>query len=172
MKKTMLCAAIVTLMAGPAALAAVSSDEVAKLKSTLTPLGGERAANKEGSIPAWDGKASVASVSKAGDIPTQPYPNEKPVLQISAKNMAQYADKLSEGTQALMKKYPDTFRVDVYPTHRTAVAPQYVYDNTLKNATNCKTKAGGYSVEGCFGVIPFPVPKECVEAIWNYLLRV
>src|SRR6185369_2641199 len=47
MKKTMLCAAIVTLMAGPAALAAVSSDEAAKLKSTLTPLGGERAANKE-----------------------------------------------------------------------------------------------------------------------------
>jgi len=173
MKKTMLCGAIVALMAGStAAFAAVTADEASKLKSTLTPLGGEKAGNKDGSIPAWDGKVTVASGSKAGDIPTQPFPNEKPVVQINAKNMAQYADKLSEGTQALMKKYPETFRIDVYPTHRTAVAPQYVYDNTFKNATHCKTKAGGNSVEGCYGGIPFPIPKEGVEAIWNYLLRV
>ncbi|MDE2584476.1 MAG: DUF1329 domain-containing protein [Betaproteobacteria bacterium] len=173
MKQTMLYAAIFALVTGSTgAVAAVSADEAAKLKSTLTPLGGEKAGNKDGSIPAWDGKATVAANPKAGDIPTQPFPGEKPVVQITAKNMAQYADKLSEGTQALLKKYPDTFRVDVYPTHRTAVAPQYVYDNTLKNATHCKTKAGGYSVEGCFGGIPFPIPKEGVEAIWNYLLRV
>lgn len=173
MKKTMLCAAIVALMAGTsAAVAAVTADEASKLKSTLTPLGGERAGNKEGSIPAWDGKTTVSTSPKAGDIPTQPFPNDKPVLQISAKNMAQYADRLSDGTQALMKKYPETFRIDVYPTRRTAVAPQFVYDNTFKNATHCKTKAGGNSVEGCYGGIPFPIPKEGVEAIWNYLLRI
>lgn len=173
MKKTMLCAAIVALMAGTTTVfAAVTADEASKLKSTLTPLGGEKAGNKDGSIPAWDGKKTVASSPKAGDIPTQPFPNEKPVVQINAKNMAQFADKLSEGTQALMKKYPETFRIDVYPTHRTAVAPQFVYDNTFKNATHCKTKAGGNSVEGCYGGIPFPIPKEGVEAIWNYLLRV
>lgn len=173
MKKTMLCAAIIALMAGSTgAFAAVSAEEAAKLKTTLTPLGGERAGNKDGTIPAWDGKTKVAATPKAGDIPTQPFPGEKPVLQITAKNMAQYADKLSEGTQALLKKYPDTFRLDVYPTRRTAVAPEYVYENTLKNATRCKTTAGGYSVEGCYGGIPFPIPKEGVEAIWNYLLRV
>lgn len=173
MKKTMLCATTVALMAGvTGAFAAVSADEAAKLKTSLTPLGGEKAANNDGSIPAWDGKASVATTPKAGDIPTQVFAGEKPLLQISAKNMAQYADKLSDGTQALFKKYPDTFRLDVYPTHRTAVAPQYVYDNTFKNATQCKTKAGGNSVEGCFGGIPFPIPKDGFEAIWNYLLRV
>jgi hypothetical protein len=173
MKQTMLCATVVALLAGSTgAFAAVTAEEAAKLKSTLTPLGGEKAANKDGSIPAWDGKATVSATPKAGDIPTQVFAGEKPVVQISAKNMAQYADKLSEGTQALLKKFPDTFRVDVYPTHRTAVAPQYVYDNTFKNATNCKTKAGGNSVEGCFGGIPFPIPKDGSEAIWNYLLRV
>lgn len=173
MKKTMLCATVVALMTGTTSnFAAVGADEAAKLKTTLTPFGGEKTANKDGSIPAWDGKTSVAATPKAGDIPTQVFASEKPVVQISAKNMTQYADKLSEGTQALLKKYPDTFRVDVYPTHRTAVAPQYVYDNTFKNATNCKTKAGGYSVEGCFGGIPFPIPKDGAEAIWNYLLRV
>ncbi|TXT37485.1 MAG: hypothetical protein FD135_3558 [Comamonadaceae bacterium] len=173
MKKTMLCATVVALMTGATgSFAAVGADEAAKLKSTLTPLGGEKAANKDGSIPAWDGKTTVSATPKAGDIPTQVFAGEKPVVQISAKNMAQYADKLSDGTQALLKKYPETFRVDVYPTHRTAVAPQYVYDNTFKNATNCKTKAAGNSVEGCFGGIPFPIPKDGAEAIWNYLLRV
>lgn len=173
MKNTLLGLAIIGLMAGSStALAAVAADEAAKLKTSLTPLGGERAGNKDGSIPAWDGKVVVAASPKAGDIPTQPFPGDKPLVQITARNMAQYAERLSEGTQALLKKYPDSFRLDVYPTRRTAVAPQYVYDNTLKNATNCKTKAGGYSVENCFGGIPFPIPKDGVEAIWNYLLRV
>ena len=31
-------------------------------------------------------------------------------------------------TQALLRKYPDSYRIDVYPTHRTAAAPQRVYD--------------------------------------------
>ena len=39
----------------------------------------------------------------------------EPTVQITAKNMGQYAAKLSEGTQALLKKFPDRFRVDVYP---------------------------------------------------------
>lgn len=173
MKQTILCAAVLALLAGATgARAAVPADEAAKLKSTLTPLGGDKAANKDGSIPAWDGNAKVSAGAKVGDIPSQPFPGEKPVVQITAKNMSQYADKLSDGTQALLKKYPDSFRIDVYPTHRTASAPQYVYENTFKNATRCKTKAGGYSVEGCYGGIPFPIPKEGVEAIWNYLLRI
>jgi hypothetical protein len=155
-----------------AASAAVSADEAAKLKSSLTPLGAEKAGNKEGTIPGWEGGLTQVSGAKVGDIPVNPYPNDKPVLQINAKSMAQHAAKLSDGTQALMKKYPDTFRIDVYPTRRSAAAPAQVYDNTFKNATRCKTKEGGLSVEGCFGGVPFPVPKDGFEVIWNYLLRV
>ena len=47
-------------------------------------------------------------------------------MQITAENMDQYAERLSEGTQALLRKYPQSFRVDVYPTHRTGVATQAV----------------------------------------------
>ncbi len=161
------------LASGGTAIAAVSADDAAKLKTSLTPLGGEKAGNKDGTIPAWDGGMTKAVTGNMrGDVPANLFANEKPVLQITAKNMGQYLDKLSEGTQALMKKYPDTFRIDVYPTHRTASAPQWVYDNTLKNATKCKTKDGGNSVEGCYGGIPFPVPKDGSEVIWNFLLRV
>ena len=37
------------------ALAAVSAEEAAKLGSSLTPLGGDKAANAAGTIPAWSG---------------------------------------------------------------------------------------------------------------------
>src|SRR5436305_12046528 len=41
-----------SVAAGPAA-AGVSAQEAAQLKTTLTPMGAERAANKAGTIPAW-----------------------------------------------------------------------------------------------------------------------
>jgi Protein of unknown function (DUF1329) len=161
-----------SMAAATTAGAAVSADEAAKLKTTLTPLGAEKAGNKEGTIPVWEGGLSQASGAKVGDIPVNPYPDDKPLLQINAKNATEHAAKLSEGTQALLKKFPDSFRLDVYPTRRSAAAPAYVYDNTFKNATRCKTKDAGLSVEGCFGGVPFPIPKDGFEVIWNYLLRV
>jgi len=168
-KASLLCA----VLGASLAHAAVTQDEANSLKTTLTPLGAEKAGNKDGSIPAWTGGMTQAVAgAKVGDIPVTLFPNEKPVAQINAKSMAAYADKLSEGTQVLLKKYPDSFRVDLYPTHRTAAAPQYVYDNTLKNATRCKTKDAGNSVENCFGGVPFPIPKDGSEVIWNYHLRV
>ena len=166
-------ALLVIVTANNAAHGAVSPEEAAKLKSELTPLGGEKAANKSGSIPAWDGGMSKApGGAMRGDIPADLFPGEKHVVQITTKNIAQYADKLSDGTKALLAKYPDSFRLDVYPSHRTAAAPQLVYDNTFKNARNCKLKDNGASVEGCYGGIPFPIPKSGSEVIWNYLLRV
>jgi len=160
------------LTAGQSALAAVTADEAAKLKGPLTPFGAERAGNKEGTIPAWEGGfTKVPAGYKSGQVRRDPFANEKPLFSISAKNADQHADKLSEGVKALLKKYPDTFRLDVYPTHRTAAAPQWVYDNTLKNATRAKTTQGGYAVEGAYGGIPFPIPKDGVEAMHNHRLR-
>lgn len=173
-RKTVACTMALALIAGiQPALAAVSADEAGKLKTSLTPLGGEKAGNKDGTIPAWTGgHTGPVAGAKVGDIPVNLFPNEKPVMQITASNMAQHADKLSEGTQTLLKKYPETFRLDVYPTHRTATVPEHVAANTFKNATSCKTVEGGNSIEGCFGGLPFPIPKTGVEVVWNYLLRV
>lgn len=171
-KHTLLAAMLASLFAmSQLAGAAVTADEAAKLKTTLTPLGGERAGNKDGSIPAWDGGlTSLPAVKMGPTLPGDLFANEKPVAQITAANMAQYADKLSEGVQALLKKYP-TYRVDVYPTHRTASAPQYIYDNTFKNATRANLTKNGMSVEGAFGGVPFPIPKSGIEIFWNHTLR-
>ena len=84
--------------------------------------------------------------------------------------MAAQADKLTEGTKELLKRYP-TMRVDVYPTHRTVAFPQRVLDNTLKNATGAKTVDGGVALENVLPGYPFPIPKTGSEAIWNHLLR-
>lgn len=171
-KKNMISAALaMVLMGAGAAQAAVTAAEADSLKSTLTPLGGERAGNASGTIPAWDANPSVSvSSEKIGDVPVKVFGDEKPILQITAANMAEHAEHLTEGTRALLTKYP-TFRLDVYPTHRTGVAPQRVYDNTLRNATQCQTTEGGLSVSGCYGGTPFPIPKTGTEAIWNHLLR-
>jgi hypothetical protein len=167
LKATLLATAL--LLAGPA-LAAVSADEAAKLKTTLTPLGAERAANKDGSIPAWTGGLTKASPGfKPGDARPDPFAAEKPLFSINAKNMAQHDAKLSDGVKALMKKYPD-FRIDVYPSHRTAAAPQWVYDNTFKNATRAKLVDNGHGTEGAYGGTPFPIPKDGYEVFQNHRL--
>ena len=158
------------LAASLPALAAVTAEEAAKLKSTLTPVGAEKAGNKAGTIPAWDGGLSKAPAAyRNGDVRPDPFAADKPLLSINAKNMAEHADKLTDGVQALMKKHPD-FHIDVYPTRRSAAAPQFVYDNTFQNATRAKTVDAGHGVEGAYGGIPFPIPKDGYEAIWNHRL--
>lgn len=149
--------------------AAVSAAEAAKLNTELTPLGGERAGNADGSIPAWTGGfKTIPSDGKPGRR-SDPFANEKPIFSIDAKNLDQYKDKLSDGTIALLKKYPDTYRLDVYKTQRTASAPQSVYDNTFKNATLANLK--GDLFEHAYGGIPFPIPKNGIEVMWNNVLK-
>ena len=62
-----LLVASLLLIGSATAQAAVSDAEAQQLNSTLTPLGGERAGNADGSIPAWDSgfKQVPAGVSPA-----------------------------------------------------------------------------------------------------------
>lgn len=165
-KLTQLAAASLMLWAATAN-AAVSPQEAEQLKTSLTPMGAERAANKDGSIPAWTGGYSTATAAyKAGDRRVDPFGSDKPLYAITAENMDKHADKLSDGAKALLKKYK-TFRIDVYPTRRSALAPQWFYDNTFKNATKVKLTGGGMGVDGGAGGVPFPIPKNGDEVRWN-----
>lgn len=177
MKYLKIFTAVASLAFGAAftsnAIAGVSAEEAQQLKSTLTPLGGERAGNKEGTIPAWSGGLSKPQPGwKPGTKRPDPFADEKPLFSVTAKNLDQYADKLSDGQKAMLRKYP-TYRIDVYPTHRTAAAPQYVYDNTFKNATRAKIVEGPVHLmpEGAYGGPPFPIPKSGIEVVWNHLLH-
>src|SRR5438552_4119798 len=85
--------------------AGVTADEAGKLKSELTSFGAEKAGNKDGTIPAWDGGyTKIPAGYQSGQPRPDPFAKEKPLYSITSKNMDQYADKLSEGQKALLKK--------------------------------------------------------------------
>ena len=158
---------VATAAASVNALAAVSADEAKQLGgATLTIWGAEKAGNKDGTIPPYTGEMVK---SPPGNVPgeySEPW-NEKPLFTITAQNYTKYADKLDAQVE-LFKKFPN-YRMDIYPTHRTTVLPKHYLDNTLKNATSCKTDPAGNALEGCYGGVPFPIAKTGAEMMWNHL---
>jgi hypothetical protein len=169
--RTLIGAAVaLTLSAG--ALAAVSPQDAARLQTTLTPLGAEKAGNAAGSIPAWTGGITQAPPGfKPGQHPVDPYAADKPLFTITRANLEQYKANLTPGQLAMFTTYPDSFQIPVYPTRRSGSAPQWVYDNTLKNATTAKLAENGNGFVDAFGGIPFPIPQSGVEAVWNHIAR-
>jgi hypothetical protein len=166
---------LATLLAAAAiatpALAELSAADVAKLGTTLTPIGAERAGNAAGTIPAWDGGITKALPGyQPGQHYVDPFAADKPLFTIDGGNADKYRDQLSPGQLAMLKKYP-TYKMVVYPTRRSAAFPQCHYDETKDCATKAKLVSGGNGVVGCTGGIPFPIPKDGTEAIWNHLLR-
>lgn len=163
------------IVAAVPSMAKVSPEEAAKLKTDLTPFGAERSGNAEGTIPAWDGGIKEPPEGLGYKGPgyrhPDPYANDKVLFSITAKNVEQYADKLIEGQKALLKKYPDTYRIDVYPTHRPHAMPEWIYENTFKNATRAELIPDQMGLIGAYGGIAFPIPKNGEEVIWNHLTR-
>lgn len=164
----------VALMFASLPLAAkVSKEEADKLKTTLTPMGAERAGNADGTIPAWDGgfTTSPPCYEGKGSRYCDPFGDDKPKFTITAANMAEHADKLSEGQKAMFEKFPDTYKMNVYETRRTAAYPQAVYDATYNNALNAELGGGGEALVNAILGVPFPIPKSGVEPVWNHKVR-
>lgn len=171
-KVLLLSLAIFTVNAGQA-LAEVSAEEAAKLGEELTPYGAIRAGNEDGSIPAWTGGMVKPPAAYEGEGTTRidPFADEKPLFTIDASNYNEYADNLSAGQKKMFETFPDTYKMPVYETHRTAAAPEWVYDNISKNAVNATLTKDGNGVTGAYGGIAFPIPQNGTEAIWNHNLR-
>ncbi|MBV2205690.1 MAG: DUF1329 domain-containing protein [Pseudomonas sp.] len=151
-----------------AATAAVPESEAQRLKSELTPFGAERQGNAEGTIPGWEGGYTRTDTGyQPGQARKDPFAGERPLFSIDGSNYQQYEQHLSAGQKHMLESFPD-FRMDVYPTQRTAAAPQWVYENTYRNALNARMEHG--AVVGAYGGIPFPIPQDGTEAIWNHLL--
>ncbi len=161
-----------------AARATVTADQAAALKTTLTPFGGERSGNADGSIPAWNGGLTEAAAGWTEGMPQPDYfASDAPLLTINASNVSEHADMLPVGLVNMIKKYA-AFYVRIYPTHRTAAAPQWVYDNTFQNATTAQLdpRGGRFGFTGAYGGIAFPILDSDPaiagpQAIWNHLTR-
>ncbi len=162
---------LVSLFTGQA-MAKVTAEEAAKLGNELTPIGAEKAANASGTIPAWTGGLNSTGSLKSKDSgrPDHPFPNEKPLFTITSANMDQYKANLSAGQIALLKKHPN-YSMPVYATHRTAALPQSIYDIAKKNAQNTELVEGGNGLTNFDTSVPFALPKDGTEVIWNHLTR-
>ena len=152
--------------------AEIAADQIARLGADLTPLGGEKAGNAEGSIPAWEGGLTQPPPGyQPGQHYVDPYAGEQIKFTITATNMDQYVARLTEGHKALLQTYKDSYKMNIYPTHRSAAAPQRIYDATRQIAATARLTADGNGVEGAVNGIPFPVPANGLEVIWNHMLR-
>lgn len=161
-------------LAGIARSGNAEASDASLLTTTLTPFGAERAGNADGSIPAWTGGyRTLPEGYRPGDYIGELFPDEKPVLVIDSSNVAQYADRLSEGAVAMVHDYG--FSLQVYPTHRTHSAPQQVYDCIAANAASATLNpAGGrWGFANAFGGVPFPIPDANdpvaagAQIVWN-----
>lgn len=152
------------------ALAELAPEQVAKLGSELTPVGANPEANADGSIPAWTGGLTSPP---DGWSPEQgyinPFPEDEVQFTITADNLDEYRDHLSAGQIALLEKY-DNFKMPVYKTRRTAAYPQSVYDKIREQAADVTLE--GFGIQNLNGsTVPFPIPENGLEVIWNHNVR-
>lgn len=152
--------------------AAVSQEEAARLDNELTPLGAIRAGNEAGTIPEWTGGITEPPAGYSrGDYHPDPYADDEMLFEITADNVDEYAENLSPGQLQMFKRYPNSWKMKVYPTRRSASFPQYVYDAIVNNATTAELTEAGNGVRNAVVSSPFPIPQNGLECVWNHLLR-
>lgn len=158
------------LMAIPAmAMAAVSAEEAAELGKSLTPVGAERAGNADGTIPEW--KPQAARGPRSGVYPSNPdIDGDKPLFTITAANLSEHADLVMTGHKELLKRFPDSYKLNIYPSHRLATFPDKILEETKKNATRASLE-GVDNPKGAFVGFPFPIPKKGNEPLWNHRVK-
>ncbi|MEQ8745211.1 DUF1329 domain-containing protein [Pyruvatibacter sp.] len=155
------------------AVAAVPADMAKRLDQDLTPLGSERAGNADGTIPAWTGGLSGVpagiTYSEGMHLP-DPYAGDTIKFTITRDNMGQHGDLLTGTHKALLERYGDTFKMNVYPSHRSCAQPEFVYEANRKNALTGVLTDGGNGVDGAIMGKPFPIPNSGYEILWNHML--
>jgi hypothetical protein len=158
-------------LAAGAVSATVDATRAAELGRSLTPVGAERAGNAAGTIPAWEGGITRPPANfRIGMFHPDPFAADRPKFSITRANLAQHRANMSPGQIAMFERYP-TFRMDVYPTRRSASFPQRIYDFTRRNATQCRLVAEGEGVQNCAEGFPFPIPQNAHQLMWNHKLK-
>ncbi|WP_347907552.1 DUF1329 domain-containing protein [Pseudomonas grandcourensis] len=154
-------------------LAAVPADQISRLDKDLTPIGAERTGNADGTIPPWTGglPKDVSRRDANGFLP-DPYAADKPLLIITAQNVEQYKDRLTPGQLALFKRYPNSYRIPVYPSRRSVSLPQKYLDSTRLNAVDTHLENNGDALQNYRSSgLPFVIPQNGLEVVWNHIGR-
>ena len=162
-------AALTTLCHSLAASSAVSPEQLLRLDRDLTPVGAERAGNAAGTIPPWTGGLPQQSIDPdVGYL--DPYADDPVLFTITAANAAQYADQLAPGHLEMFRLFPESWRMLVYPTRRSANWPERVLAEVKAQAPYARTE--GYSLlDVGSSAVPFPITTDPLQMMWNHSLR-
>ncbi len=167
MKKMNIVALMLTMVSS-SVFAKISEQESAKLGLELTAVGAEMKGNAAGSIPKYlGGLAQDINANPYKDI----YSDEKPLFFINGENFHQYENNLTEGQIALFKKHNKTYTMPVYKTHRTASYPKNILEKAKKNSITSELISGGNGIKNFDETLPFAIPKNGIEALWNHETR-
>ncbi len=162
------------MLSAHTAFAAVTPEEANRLGNDLTPVGAERAGNAAGTIPAWDGGLTGAPPGigyEPGKHHADPYASDKVLYTVKADNMPQYDAQITETHKELLKAYPDSYYLNVYPSHRSCASPQHVYEAVKRNAVSGQLTNDGNGFTGAVMAFPFPIPHSAREVLWNHEIR-
>jgi hypothetical protein len=158
--------------------AKVSAATAKQLGTTLTPFGSIKEANNYKTIPRWTGGLTEApeGFEGNGSPHIDPYADDEVKITIESSNLDQHKKALTPGQIKLFDTYPDTFKMNVYPTRRSHSLPDWVVENTKKNAVTAELTDNGYGFKNAFGGIPFPIlhgnsNDKALQAMWNHLTR-
>ncbi len=147
---------------------------IARLGDDLTPMGSPVAGNEDGTIPDWTGGLTEEDWPEGyepGDRHPDPFADDEVLFEITGANYQEYADNLTAGQMALFERYPDSYRMKVYPSRRSASFPQRIYDMSIENASTGSLAAGGEGVTNVAEGYPFPLPENAYELIWNHKMK-
>ncbi len=170
--QTTIISALLALTGSDIAMAGAKPDQIDRLGKDLTPVGAERGGNAAGTIPAWTGGITQPPAGySSGDHHPDPYAGDAVKFTIDASNYGQYSDQLSVGQKAMFERYPETFKMHVYPTHRSATFPKEVLDATVENGKTGRLIADGEGVAEVSLGFPFPFPENAYELILNHKLK-
>jgi len=171
--KRLLTAILLTVLSLPLPFhESAAQEQVPSLGIELTPFGAVRAGNKTRAIPPWTGGLTQPPKDYVpGRHVPDPYNEDGRWFTVGVADIDRYKVRLSAGLQALLQKYPASFEVPLFPTRRSAAAPQRVYDETMENAKRAKLGENGLALSGAKVGIPFPIPANGVQAMWNHVLR-
>ncbi|MCB1614543.1 MAG: DUF1329 domain-containing protein [Pseudomonadales bacterium] len=157
---------------GLQAQAKVSPEEAARIGTELTPMGANPAGNEIGTIPPYSGEIlgvpDWVEYKGSGTFYPDPYPGEEALFEINAGNYQDFTDNLTDGQIALFKAYP-SFKMPVYLTKRDTRYSDWIHEQVRINAVNAELVEGGNGVRNAFGAVPFPVPANGQELIWNHV---
>ena len=98
-----------------------------------------------------------------------PFSSDEIVFTIDKSNFQNFTETLlTSGQKEMFRTYPETFKMNIYPSRRSCSVPSEVIELSNENAQLIDE---GEGIIGTVGSIPFPKPKEALHHVWNHILR-